>query len=165
MIIAMIAVLVLLTALSYFPWNYIHEMSHVLMAKLRVGVAKYELKLLPYKDPVYGWRFGSCKYWLLEEPTEKDQAFISLAPRIPDALAVIMFALTGLFSGWLAVVWAAFWGAGLIDLGVGSMGISEHSDLRKAAKSAGYTPWLYRIFGWSAIATSVGAAAIMFFGG
>jgi len=40
---------------SYFAWPYIHEMSHILMAKARVGVIKYELKIFPHVDPVAGF--------------------------------------------------------------------------------------------------------------
>ena len=163
--IAYIIVGVLLAIASYFGWSYIHEMAHIIAAKKTVGLAKYELKIFPHIDPTAGFRWAACKYWYEQKPTAGNQALISLAPRIPDALAVIMFALTGLMSGWLALVWGIVWGAGIVDLIVGSIGYSQFSDLRKAAVSIEWDPWILRLAGFAAAAASIGTAAALFFGG
>jgi len=163
--IAMIIVGILLAIASYFAWSYIHEMSHILAAKKTVGITKYELKIFPHVDPVAGWRWAACRYWMKRQPTDKEEAQISLAPRIPDSLAVIMFIFTGFMTGWPALLWGVFWGAGLVDLIVGSLGISQHSDLQRGANKLKWNPWALRISGFSGVVVSVLTAALAFFGG
>jgi hypothetical protein len=148
----MIIVGILIAIVSYFIWSYIHEMSHVLAAKCTVGVTDYEIKIFPNKHPVTReWRWASYQCWFKREPTPDEQAIISLAPRIPNFIAVIAFMFATLMNGWLLLIWAIFWGAGLVDLFVGSLGISEHSDLRKAATSLECSPWVLRFVGFFAI--------------
>jgi len=163
--IAMILVGILLAVASYFGWCYIHEMSHILMAKATVGIYTYVLRIFPHKYPGVGWRWAACQYVFKTQPTSKQRAAISLAPRIPDTIALIMFALTGLFTGWAALIWGICWGAGVIDTITGSLGISEHSDLRVAATRLDKNPWWFRVAGFVGIAASLAVAAITFFGG
>jgi len=165
MIAAYIIVGILLAIASYFAWAYIHEMAHIIAAKKTIGLEKYELKIFPHTDPVAGFRWAACKYWYKEEPTDKQRAIISLAPRIPDYVAFVAFAFAGLMSGWLALVWAIFWGAGLVDLINGSIGYSPYSDLRKAADSLKCSPWYLRIVGFASVLISVGTTVALFFGG
>ena len=100
-----------------------------------------------------------------KEPTDEDKAWISIAPRFPGVLAAFMFVLTGFTSGWLALIWAIFWGAGLVDMFVGSLGISQYSDLQKAAKGFGRVPLMFRLVGAATIVISVLATALFYFGG
>lgn len=153
----------LLAVASYFAWTAIHEYSHLLMAKRTVGVTKYEMKLYPHKGPGGGIRWGSVRYWMEREATPDEDYQISIAPRYADMLACAMFPLTVCFAGPVAWVWAVFWGAGLVDLINGSLGISEHSDLKKAAKVKGISPWLLRGLGFAATAISLATYVLMRF--
>lgn len=163
--------IILLAALvvsSYFAWTAIHEYSHLLMAKKKVGVPKYEMKLYPHIGPGEGpwWkriRFGSVKYWLTREPTPSEDYQISIAPRYADLVAVVMFPLTACLSGPFAWVWAIFWGAGLVDLIYGSIGYSPYSDLRKAAESQDINPWVLRGLGFGAAAISLAVYILLRF--
>ena len=153
----------LLAVISYFVWCYIHEMAHILMAKKLVGMQRYDLKVYPHRTKSNMFVWASCQYWLNRKATDKEDGLISLAPRIPDALAVLMFPLAGLMSGWLFIFWAVFWGAGLVDLFNGSLGIRVQSDLRRASVSFKINGFLMRIVGMTFVAASVVTALAIYF--
>lgn len=160
-----VVVVVALALASFFGWSYIHEISHVLMAKKLIGLQWYKLKLYPhkYKDT---WRWAAVEYLPVRNATEREQAWISIAPRFPGIFAALMFVFTGFMSsGLLAVVWAILWGSGLVDMFVGSVGTSQHSDIHKAAKGFKQDPLVFRLVGLTIIALSILTAVFIGLGG
>lgn len=95
---------ILLAVASYFAWSYFHEKAHLIGVDKTVGLVKYEMKLYPHKGE-YGFRWASVRYWTKREPTDKEQAIISLAPRIPDLVAVGAFVFTGLLLSSFGWTW------------------------------------------------------------
>jgi len=134
------------------------------MAKKRVGLEWFKLKLYPHMNEG-SLRWAACEYLPKKQPTPEDVALISLAPRIPDLLACWLFILTPLFSGWFAVAWFIFFGAGIIDLINGSIGFSPNSDLQKAV-ATGTTKTDakgLRILGLAFVVVSIGLTVLSYF--
>jgi hypothetical protein len=77
-----------------------------------------------------------------------EDGLTKIAPRIPGIVAAICFAFLAYFSGPLWFVWGIFWGAGLVDLLWGSLGLSEISDTQRAAKAWDVNPNVIRILGF-----------------
>jgi hypothetical protein len=138
-------------------------MSHILMAKKRVGLEWFKLKLYPHMNEG-SLRWAACEYMPKKQLTSEDIVNISLAPRIPDLLAAWLFIFTPIFSGWLAVAWFIFFGAGIIDLINGSIGLSPNSDLQKAAAATHKTDAKgLRILGFAFATISVGLTLLSYF--
>jgi len=167
MVIGLIILGAFCAAISYVAWTYFHEISHVIAASKTAGITKYSINVFPTFSPRL--LFGYCDYDLKRKLTAREQVIVSLAPRIPDAVAVLAFPVVGYLGNVVdpafAIMYGVFWGAGIVDLMVGSMGMSPHSDLRKAATDGNINPWKLRLAGWGAVLLSVGAAAALFFGG
>ena len=72
-----------------------------------------------------------------------------------NLIAVISFVFFSLFPIPWNYIWLIFWGAGLIDLLVGSLGISPYSDLRRAAESLNINPYILRVIGFALITLSI----------
>lgn len=141
---------------SYFLWSYIHEMSHITAAKKTVGLRWYSLKIYPHIG--FGrFNWASCIYWCKREPTPKEQAIISLAPRISGAIALLLLPASGLLydgsiaSGALSI----FLASGAIDVTIGSIGYGENSDLMQAASAMRVSPWKMRLVGLVAVIVSL----------
>jgi len=141
--------LVAFAALCYVLWAAIHELSHVLMARLLVGISYWEINLIPKLKEAKHFRiqFASCFYIPLKRVNEKQQAAISLAPRIPDVLGAIALPFVSLMPAPTSYFMMVFCGSALVDLFVGSLGMSEKSDLRKAARNIDLSPWTLRLMG------------------
>ena len=119
---------VLYAILSYFVWAYIHEYAHLLTAKKLVGVKSYTMRVYPHKHPRLGFVFASVSYeYARETMTENERAWISFAPRIPDALALIVFP----FTADLDIFWIILVGGGLVDTIRGSFIFSPTSDIKR----------------------------------
>ena len=144
-----------LSILAYFLWDLIHETSHLLVAHFMVGVRKWSMKLWPHYDQG-ALRWGAVEYWPERAVSSKEEVCILLAPRIPNLLSVLAFPFSAALSGQEFIVWGVLWGAGLVDLLVGSLGISPTSDLRLASHYMKCSPWLLRVLGMILIFTSVG---------
>lgn len=133
---------------TFFAWTYIHEKSHVIAANETVGVVSSEMKLYPhfYKGD---FRWASVQYYIKRMPTDKERATISLAPRIPDLIALLLLPFGFLLEGLdvLQVIWFIFFGGGVVDLLWGSLGFSKYSDLRRAADALKMNPWKLRLPG------------------
>lgn len=147
---------------GYFIWTMIHELSHLWMVKRFVRLESWSIKPYPhYRDVGDGKKQFSfaAVYWRLEPDqfmTNKQLATISLAPRIGDIIAVIALPFAVLFSsGVLFWIWISFWFCGLVDLFIGSLGIRDNSDLRRASNYLKINPWLLRIAGMGDIVLSV----------
>jgi hypothetical protein len=146
---------ILFAAVSYFAWLLIHEFSHLLMAKKLIGVNKWKMKLYPHRAEDSSLRFGAVWYWMNRQPSSKEHAAILLAPRIPNVLASILFIFGAVLSGYLATIWFIFWGAGIIDLVYGSIGISKLSDLKRASEAVNKNHWHLRLAGLGIALTSI----------
>ena len=119
---------VLYAILSYFVWAYIHEYAHLLTAKKLVGVKSYTMKIYPHKHPRLGFVFASVSYEYEKETITLDQrAWISFAPRIPDAIALIVLP----FTYELDIFWIILVGGGLVDTIRGSFIFSPTSDIKR----------------------------------
>jgi hypothetical protein len=117
------------------------------MVKYLVGLQWAEIKVYPHVDKVAGFRWAACRYLPERNPTETENALISLAPRLAGIVACAMAPLAVFLSLWslpVTLIWLIFWGAGIVDLINGSMGISQYSDLKKAAVGFKISPWLLR---------------------
>jgi hypothetical protein len=145
---------------AYFLWSLLHELSHVAGAKLVVGVMRWDIRPWPqFQEGRLVW--GYATYTLSRTPLQKEEAMILLAPRAADLVGVVGFGLTPLFAGvWLAV-WGVLFGAGLVDLVVGSLGVSPASDLRRASEALGWSPWRLRLAGVAAAVLSAGAVVVL----
>jgi len=119
---------ILYAIMSYFAWAYIHEYAHLLIAKKLVGVKSYTMKIYPHKHPRNGFVFASVSYvWAKETITLDQRAWISFAPRIPDALALLIFP----FTYNLDLFWIILIGGGLVDTIRGSFIFSPTSDIKR----------------------------------
>lgn len=145
---------------GYFLWTLIHEFSHLLMARSFAEFQEWSIKPYPHFVEINGkkvFRFASfhCILKLGEYFTKNEKSTISLAPRIMDIIAAIALPFATFFSGIVLGAWLVLWGCGLLDLFVGSLGISEESDLKKAAKNLDISPWWFRIVGMGTMLISV----------
>jgi hypothetical protein len=141
-------------------WTAIHELSHLAAARLTVDAELVWMRLYPHVDTVAGFRWGAVKYRYRERgPTDREQALISFAPRLPDLVAALAFPALGALplTGTAFAVASLVLGAGLVDLGNGSLGLGEHSDLRRGAAALGRSPWLFRVAGALVLALSAGS--------
>ena len=119
---------VLYATLSYFIWAYIHEYAHLLTAKKLVGVKSYTMRIYPHNHPRLGFVFASVSYEYEKETITLDQrAWISFAPRIPDAIALIVLP----FTADLDIFWIILVGGGLVDTIRGSFIFSPTSDIKR----------------------------------
>lgn len=143
---------------AFFAWSALHEVSHYLAARLFRRVVSVRFRIYPHVDPVAGFRWAAVEWEYEGEPYAPAQdAFISAAPRIPDLVAVLLTPLAAAMpEPWLAAAWAVLVGAGLVDLAVGSIGWSEHSDLQRFARLGGHDLWTLRVAGWAAALGSAG---------
>jgi hypothetical protein len=116
------------------------------MAKWLAGAAntKVEIFMPPKRLDDGSWRWAQCQWTATKEITDGARAAISLAPRIPDMVAVIAFPFFGLFIVWVAAFWFLLMGGGCVDFIVGSIGKSAKSDLQKAALYLNVSVWPFR---------------------
>ena len=131
---------------TFFAWAAIHEFSHYVVARWRVGVKSAKFRLYPHKRRGR-FMWASITYWPERNSTPYDEALICIAPRFPDALGCWAVAFAGLFDGMWFVIWTVVFGGAVVDLIVGSIGWNPHSDLRKVAAAANKSPWMFRIGG------------------
>jgi hypothetical protein len=141
--------------IATFSWLVIHEMSHVLMAMHVADVTEWKITPYPNRDEDGNWRFASSWYRFKEMPSAMRLAAISLAPRIPNLLAIAMLPATFFITGVWQILLLIFLEAGVIDLVVGSMGITKNSDLCVASRHMGLWHWELRIAGLSIAAAGI----------
>ena len=152
----------LLCIVTFFLWAAIHELSHLFAAKKLADALLIRMRLYPhmYKDTL---RFASVSWRPRKEYSDKAAAMISLAPRIPDLIAALVFPVGAFFSGYVAVAWFILFGAGLVDLMRGSIGSSVYSDLMKASIKLHINPWTLRYAGFGAALLSTTSYFILRF--
>jgi tRNA(Ile)-lysidine synthetase-like protein len=119
-----------LALLAVFPlWAAIHEYSHLRKAKQLVGVQWYKMFLYPHSYNGV-WYWARISYILNRQPNSWELYDICLAPRTPDLWATLLLPFSAIFGLWPLTILLA---GGAIDMFVGSLGISDASDLKRAA--------------------------------
>jgi hypothetical protein len=144
----------LLVLATFFVWVTIHEYSHLFMLKKLVGVRQYSMKLYPHREN--GKFYWGYIYYVADAPVEgKNQFFVSMAPRVPGAVALVAFPfLYNHAPLWLAILAAG----GVVDWVNGFIGYSPHSDLQKACAAGKVAPWVLRVVGYLLAYASVANA-------
>ncbi|MHA2426416.1 MAG: hypothetical protein ACXADB_00050 [Candidatus Hermodarchaeia archaeon] len=134
--------------LTLFLWNVIHEMSHVLAAKIFGNVKEWSIKPYPHKHNGKFRFAGAYWTWDGDSPANGVRGCIDLAPRIMNVVAIELLIVALFISGPAQILLLIFCAGGIIDLFVGSIGYSDNSDLQKAAKRLEIHPWKIRIAGF-----------------
>ena len=151
----MLLMLVFLVAslVTFFVWSVIHEMAHVLMAKILINVTDWSIRPYPhiYEDDdgkrYFVWALSMWTYQ--GEVTSKQTAAIYLAPRIPDVIAACLLQLYWIMpQSFLTLLLVVFGIGGIVDLVVGSVGRSDISDITRASKALGIPQWILSAVGW-----------------
>ena len=126
--------------LLVFPfWATIHELSHILVAKLNLGsIAPWEIILWPHK---YEGRFywARCSYMAPSDLSSQILASISAAPRLAALVVAMPFLILEFFFPWALV----FVMGAIIDIFVGTLGLNPESDLQREARG-GTNIWKLR---------------------
>jgi len=102
-----------------------------------------------------GFVWAAVGYQFVRYPSPRGWAVIALAPRVPDLVAATLLPLTCVVPQCFALPWAAYCAGGVVDLVVGSLGISPASDLRESALMLDVSPWWFRVPGLLVAAISV----------
>lgn len=129
---------------------FLHEMSHVAVAKIFFGARSFKMWLYPHRDEENNFYFARVMWVWSEDPKHfaaMSSVWLSsiwLAPGFMQTVAAIMLPFACLLPPLIAIAWTLFWGAGLVDMGVSAIGIREHSDLRRSAKILEWNPWVIR---------------------
>lgn len=165
MIIGIVGLAVSVVA-SFFLWATLHELAHGYVFKSYYPDIKVTYTLYPHKhNDRWFWARVS---WAASPLTPAQLAWVSIAPRLPDiigaAATVLVVWLLGPMTWWVAIA-GVLLGGSLVDLGVGSVGKHEESDLMRAARGWGWSPWLLRISGFALVGL-FGALSVwaLFFG-
>ena len=148
--------IILAVPIIFLAWAAIHELSHYLVARKYLNIISVDFFLYPHKSKSLGFVWARVK-WLADRiPTNYELANISVAPRIPNLIAAIMFTLWSLMpTNILMLLWSGFWIGGLIDLFVGSLGINKQSDLQRVSNGWNLEPWILRVAGMSVVFSSI----------
>ena len=142
--------------LAWFLWTVAHEGSHVLTAQAVSNLTDIKWWLYPHRDESGNFYFAKVQWsWDPSKVSELQNAAVYLAPRVMNTVASIMLPLAFLLPISWMVAWIIFWGAGIIDFIVGSLGISEYSDLRRSASYLKINPNTLRIIGFALIIFSI----------
>jgi hypothetical protein len=154
--------------ISYPLWTFLHEASHVLVASLMSPLKEVRWWLYPHRDEAGSFFFARVQWLWESQPTHNKWWWAALysAPRAMNLIASVFFPLSFLFETPWSFAWMILWGAGLIDFFVGSIGRSEHSDLRRTASVLSFDPIVLRALGFCTISTSTvfGLLANIFLG-
>ena len=148
---------------AFFLWSAMHELSHYFAVRLMRKITGGIFKIYPHFEGS-SFVFASVTTAYAGDPlSNRENAMQLLAPRVLDLLAVILVPLAGLFvAPWLQALWLVVWGAGIVDLAVGSNGISETSDLRRASDALGWNPWILRVIGWTFVVMAAVVTLLVF---
>lgn len=129
---------ILLAVVAFFLWAVVHEAAHILAAHVLVGVRTCVIVPFPHRKDGR-WYWARAEYVPKRQPTDRDLGFVALAPRLPDAVAVLLAP----FLPWPLVILAL---GGWVDMAVGAIGVTEASDLRTGARGLNLSPWFLRLY-------------------
>lgn len=158
------ALLLIASLLSWPLWTVLHELSHVVVAASYSKISDVKWYLYPHRDKEGNFFFARVQWsWL--EPTLSPMQWASIysAPRLMNFIAAIIAPLYFLFPAPWCYLWLILWSASLIDLFVGSLGISEKSDLRRTCSVLNIRPWSLRLTGMSIVLASSALSILIFF--
>ena len=142
--------------LVWFLWTVAHEASHVIAANNVTDISNVKWWLYPHRDEAGKFYFAKVQWnWEAEPTSPINNALIYLAPRFMNILASIALPFAILLPIYWMIAWIIFWGAGIVDFIVGSLGMSEYSDLRMAATHLNINPNIIRGVGFAVIAISI----------
>ena len=142
--------------LAWFLWTALHETSHVIAAHSFAKLTDIKWWLYPHRDEAGNFYFAKVQWnWNAEPASPIHNAIIYLAPRVMDIVAAIALPFAVIFSVPWMIAWIIFWGSGIVDFIVGSLGISEYSDLKRAATHLTIDPNIIRIIGFAIISISI----------
>lgn len=148
--------LILEIPLVWFLWTAAHEFSHYLVAKIFVNLYDVKWWLYPHKDEAGNFYFAKVQWnWDTEPDSPVKNAAIFLAPRIMNIISAVALPFASLLPLSWMIAWIIFWGAGIVDFIIGSLGMSELSDLRKASVYLNLDPNILRVFGFVTIGISL----------
>lgn len=139
--------MVVCAVVSFFLWAGLHELSHAWVFKRYYPDVKITYALYPHRhNDRFFWARISWASGLLDP---KQLAWVSIAPRVPDLIGIVVTAGLTLLLGWgWWVLWlAVLTGGSFIDLMVGSLGTHPESDLQRVVRGWGISKWLLRIPG------------------
>mgnify|MGYP003965752031 FL=1 len=148
--------LLLLLPIVFLAWSVIHELSHYFILKQYVKIKTVKFRFYPHVLKSGQFAFASITWTANRTLNEYQSAKVSMAPRIPDLLSVILFVFWGTMSTTtLMLLWILFWGGGLVDLFVGSIGVNRESDLQRMSRGFKINSWVIRSIGMSTILLSL----------
>lgn len=130
-------------------WLLLHELSHLTAAKLLTNLISYRIYPYPHThDGHFYWARITMEY--AHEPSDHRKSAILFAPRILDTFFISLMVFTCILPPSIRLYWLIFCSGGIIDLFIGSLGISNTSDLRKMSQYLGIKSWWLRIAGFIA---------------
>lgn len=127
--------------LSTFLASLIHEYSHVGMAQLLVGVDRYSVKPFIHKHEKLGLVGGSVSITYKRARTKSEQAWIAFAPRLTNALFLMLLPFT-VGKGSLVIILVAT--LGCYDMIRGSL--PNDSDCKIYCSHWGANPYQVRYY-------------------
>ena len=147
---------ILVVIFSYFFHAYLHEYLHLIAAKVTVGVDKYKIKVYPHIDSKLGFVWASV--WTIRSSVANkfQNGIIYFSPRFANIFFIGLIICLQKFE--LSIYWKIFIASSMVDLFVGSLGISEKSDLKMYSKFWNLNPWVPRLVG---IAASIFSLVIL----
>lgn len=138
---------ILVVIFSYFFHAHLHEYLHLLATKITVGVDKYKIKVYPHIDSKLGFVWASVWTARAREANNFENGIIYFSPRFANILFAVIIALMCLQEFELSIYWKIFIASSMVDLFVGSLGVSEKSDLQMYSKYWNLNPWIPRLAG------------------
>lgn len=157
--------LLLTTALLSWPlWTILHELSHIVAASFYSTLSEVKWYLYPHKDEEGNFFFARVQ-WSWAEPALSPIQWASIhsAPRLMNFVAALLVPLSFLFPEPWCYIWLVLWGASLVDLFVGSLGISEFTDLRRTCDVLNISPWTLRVTGMATVLVSSALGILLLF--
>lgn len=122
-------IIILYAIITYFVWAYIHEYAHLFALRNIRHVKSYSFRLYPHKHPQLGFVFASVSYDYDDDLDDKELAYVSFMPRIPDYIAVLILPLIHMFFNNVPLFLTAILLGGYIDLLRGSYSRNETADI------------------------------------
>lgn len=140
---------------SFFVWAAVHELSHYVVLRSFVKVESAKFRLYPHRARNGRLVWASVE-WRAEAPTARQMSWVSMAPRLPDLAGCAGACISAWVWGWSlpGLAMTALLAGAVVDLGVGSTGVSAESDLRRASRGWDVPPWLFRVSGFAVVVAS-----------
>jgi len=134
---------------AFILWALLHEVAHLTAVRMFRNVSWYRIVPAPHWNDAGAFQWASVEWTHTGEPlTPGEAAVVKLAPRAPDLLAALLTPVVAAYvETWVGAIPLVLIGAGLVDLLIGSLGISPASDLRVASEALQWPPMKLRVLG------------------